>query len=154
MAHLTTPLAYVGNRRDFAIVRAKIDEGLLAASARLDVEHDLVARLFPFTPEYLQPGTLRGHERIVTTESGTHGWRTCAGRVRAFRYDVAGREHPADWRGKRRHGGVYLRVHLTPGEAAVVECERAPQDQRMSPDEELPRNSGMVAWPSAATPRP
>ena len=42
MAHLTTPLAYVGNRRDFAIVRAKIDEGLLVAGARFDVDHEIV----------------------------------------------------------------------------------------------------------------
>ncbi len=125
MAHLTTPLAYVGNRRDFAIVRAKIDEGLLPIGARLDVDHDLVARLFPFTPEHLQPGTLRGRERIVTTESGTHGWRDCAGRVDAYRYDAAGREHRAAFREKRKRGGAYVRVRLAGGEAAVLECARA-----------------------------
>ncbi len=124
MAHLTTPLAYVGNRRDFAIARAKIDEGLLPVTARLDLEHDLTARLFPFTPEHLQPGTLRGRERIVTTQSGTHGWRACPGEVATFRYDAGGREHRADWRIKRKRGGAYLRVRLADGEAAVVECAR------------------------------
>ncbi len=123
MAHLTTPLAYVGNRRDFASARAKIDEGLLPVTSALDVEHDLTARLFPFTPEYLQPGTLRGRERIITTESGTHGWRRCAEPVRTFRYDDAGREHAAEWRVKRRHGGAFVRVRLAPGEAAVLECD-------------------------------
>src|SRR6185369_7593880 len=122
--HLTTPLAYVGQRGDFAMARAKIDEGMLPASAPLVLDHDFAARLFPFTPEYLQPGTLRGRERIVTTESGTHGWRDCPGEVRAFRYDAAGREHPAEWRVKRRRNGAYARVRLAPGEAAVLECAR------------------------------
>lgn len=122
MAHLTTPLAYVGEHGDFATARAKIDEGLLPVTAGFDVAHDMTARLFPFTPEYLQPGTLRGRERIVTTEAGTHGWRRCAGDVRAFRYDAVGREHVADWRVKRREGGAYVRVLLQKGEAAIVEC--------------------------------
>lgn len=125
MAHLTTPLAYIGNRADWAMVLAKIDEGLLVAGARIDYDHDIVARLFPLTPEYLQPGTLRGRERIITTQSGTHGWRSCAGAVRAFRYDTSGHEQRADWRLKRRHGGAFLRIRLQPGEAAIVECERA-----------------------------
>lgn len=122
MAHLTTPLAFVGEHGDFATARAKIDEGLLPVTAGFDVAHDMTARLFPFTPEYLQPGTLRGRERIVTTETGTHGWRHCAGDIRAFRYDAVGREHVADWRVKRREGGAYVRVLLEKGEAAIVEC--------------------------------
>ncbi len=122
MAHLATPLAYIGQRADFAMVRAKIDEGLLAAGTRLDYGYDILARMFPFTPEYLQPGTLRGRERIITTESGTHGWRSCAGDVRAFRYDAAGREHVAEWHVKRRRGGAYVRVGLAADEAAIVEC--------------------------------
>jgi hypothetical protein len=124
MAHLTTPLAYIGQRADYAMVRAKIDEGLLTAGVRIDYEHDIIARMFPFTPEYIQPGTLRGRERIITTASGTHGWRRCTGEVRAFRYDAAGREHVADWRVKRtRGGGTFVRVRLQPGEAAIAECE-------------------------------
>src|SRR4029453_14517042 len=107
---------------DFAMVRAKIDEGLLTVGVRMDYEHDIVARMFPFIREYLQPGTLRGRERIITTESGTHGWRDCAGEVRAFRYDTAGHEDGADWRRKRRRGGAFMRVRLQPGEAAIVEC--------------------------------
>lgn len=126
MAHLTTPLAYVGNRRDFAAVREKVDEGLLPIGARLDLEHDAAARLFPFTPEYLQPGTLRGRERIVTTEAGTHGWRDCGGAVRAFRYDGDGRERIAEsWHVKRRRGGAFVRVTLAPGELAILECARS-----------------------------
>jgi len=126
MAHLTTPLAYVGNRRDFAAVREKVDEGLLPIGARLDLAHDVAARLFPFTPEYLQPGTLRGRERIVTTEAGTHGWRDCGGEVRAFRYDAAGRERIAEsWHVKRRRGGAFVRVELAPGELAILECDRS-----------------------------
>lgn len=123
-AHLTTPLAYVGNRRDFAAVREKVDEGLLPIGTRLDLAHDVAARLFPFTPEFLQPGTLRGRERIVTTEPGMHGWRDCAGAVRAFRFDTAGREHVAAWHVKRRAGGAFLRARLAPGELAIVECDR------------------------------
>lgn len=91
----------------------------------MNAEHDLVDRLFPFTPESLQPGTLRGRERIVTTEGGTHGWRDCPGAVHAFRYDATGREHAADWRVKRRRGGAFLRVRLAAGEAAILECERS-----------------------------
>lgn len=127
MAHLTTPLAYVGNRRDFAAVREKVDEGLLPIGARLDLAHDVAARLFPFTPEFLQPGTLRGRERIVTTEPGTHGWRDCAGAVRAFRYDGGGRERIADdWHVKRRRGGAFVRVAIAAGELAIVACDRQP----------------------------
>jgi len=137
MAHLTTPLAYIGQRPDFAMVRAKIDEGLLAAGTRMDYDHDILARMFPFTPEHIQPGTLRGRERIITTESGTHGWRSCAGDVRAFRYDAGGREHVADWRVKRLRGGAYLRVRLAAGEAAIVECT-APHDQRAPSPAPLP----------------
>ena len=122
MAHLTTPLAFVGEHGDFATARAKIDEGLLPVTAGFDVAHDMTARLFPFTPEYLQPGTLRGRERIVTTQAGVHGWRHCAGDVRAFRYDPVGREHVADWRVKRLQGGAYVRVRLEKDEAAIVEC--------------------------------
>ena len=144
MAHLTTPLAYLGQHTDFANVRARIDEGLLAAGplriadvpgrrvdgdarvdgdTSVDVDHDILARMFPFTPEHLQPGTLRGRERIITTEGGTHGWRACAGAVRAFRYDASGRSHDADWHVKRVRGGAYVRVRLAAGEAAIVECE-------------------------------
>ncbi len=126
MAHLTTPLAYVGNRRDFPAVREKVDEGLLPIGARLDLTHDVAARLFPFTPEFLQPGTLRGRERIVTTQVGVHGWRDCAGAVRAFRYDADGREHVAGWHAKRRSGGTFVRVALAPGELAILECDRTP----------------------------
>lgn len=122
MAHLTTPLAFVGEHGDFATARAKIDEGLLPVTAGFDVAHDMTARLFPFTPEYLQPGTLRGRERIVTTEPGIHGWRRCDGDVRAFRYDAMGREHVADWRVKRLQGGAYARVRIEKGEAAILEC--------------------------------
>ncbi|OQY67570.1 MAG: hypothetical protein B6D46_05970 [Polyangiaceae bacterium UTPRO1] len=125
MAHLTTPLAYVGDRGDFATARAKIDEGLVPVTSGFDVAHDMTARLFPFTPEYLQPGTLRARERIVTTQAGTHGWQACAGDVRAFRYDAVGREHVADWRVKRRAGGAYVRVRLGGGEAAIIECGAA-----------------------------
>ena len=81
-----------------------------------------------FTPEYLQPGTLRGHERIVTTQSGTHGWRTCPGAARAFRYDGAGYEHLADWHVKHRRDGAYVRVRLAPGEAAILACDRPTHD--------------------------
>ncbi|HEY2389515.1 MAG TPA: hypothetical protein VGK30_21375 [Candidatus Binatia bacterium] len=123
-AHLTTPIGYVGIRRDWATVVQKIDEGLLVAGIGLDVPYDILARMFPLTPEYIQPGTLRGRERIVTTRSAIHGWRDCAGAVRAFRYDDAGHEHTASWRVKRRHGGAFVRVSLGMGEVAVIECDR------------------------------
>jgi hypothetical protein len=123
-AHLTTPIGYVGDRRDWPTVLQKIDEGLLVAGIGLDVPYDILARMFPFTPEYLQPGTLRGRERIVTTRAGVHGWRDCPGAVRAFRYDDAGHEHTASWRVKRNHGGAFVRVALAKGEAAVIECAR------------------------------
>jgi hypothetical protein len=126
MAHLTTPLAYIGNRVDWAMVLAKIDEGLLVVGARIDYEHEIVARLFPFTPEYLQPGTLRGRERIITTQSGTHGWIRSGVPPQMFRYDSQGKQHPASWHFKERHGGVFIRIRLAPGEVGVIEHGDAP----------------------------
>ncbi len=127
-AHLATPLAYIGARRDFGAVVEQVDAGLLAVGTQLDYDYD-PPRLFPFTPEYIQPGTLRGRERIVTTRSGTHGWTGGGGAVHAFRYDREGHETPARWRVKRRGSGVLVRVHLGAGELAVLEREddhRAP----------------------------
>jgi hypothetical protein len=123
-AHLSSPIGYIGGRGDWRMVLDRLEEGLLVAGTRLDYGYDILARMFPFTPEYIQPGTLRGRERIITTRSGTHGWRRCPGAVRAFRYDRLGHEHPADWRLKRRRGGAFLRVRLARGEAAVIECHR------------------------------
>jgi len=120
-AHLTTPLGYVGDSDDWATVRAKIEEGLLVAGMRLESASDLPARMFPFTPEYLEGGTLRGRERIITTRSGTHGWAGRPGRLRAFRYDAQGKEHAADWPMEEHSGGVFVRVHLGADEAAVIE---------------------------------
>ncbi len=121
--HLTTPLGYLGTHGDWPAKTRKIEEGVLPVDARLDDGQDLDARLFPFTPEYLQAGTLRGRERIITVYSGTHGWMA-GGRsssVRTFRYDTFGREHEAAWHVKRRGDGVFIRVRLAPGEIAVIE---------------------------------
>jgi hypothetical protein len=119
-AHLSTPLAYIGGRRDFGAVVEQVDAGLLVAATKLDYAWD-APRLFPFTPEYIQPGTLRGRERIVTTRSGTHGWLDGARAVRAFRYDTDGREHRARWHVKRRGRAVLVRVRLAVHELAVLE---------------------------------
>lgn len=119
--HLTTPLGYLSTHGDWSAKVRKIDEGILPVDARLDGDHDLDARLFPFTPEYIQPGTLRGRERIITTRAGTHGWATQRGVVRAFRYDTAGKEHDAPWRVKHGAGGTFIRVTLARGEVAVIE---------------------------------
>jgi hypothetical protein len=121
LTHLSDPLGYLGTAADWESVRTRLAEGLLVVGTRLDYTYDLPARLFPFTPEYLQPGTLRGRERIVTLQSGTHGWVGGAGGVRAFRYDADGHEHPTSWRVKRRRGGIFVRVRLGPGEVAVLE---------------------------------
>jgi hypothetical protein len=121
LAHLSTPLGYLSSRRDWNIVLKKIDEGLLIAGIPMDYPHDLVARAFPFTPEYIQGGTLRGRERIITTVSGEHGWSTKGGAVRVFRYDAEGKEHEATWTPRERDGGVYVRVELGPREAAIIE---------------------------------
>jgi hypothetical protein len=120
-AHLTTPLGYLSARVDWPTMVRKIDEGVLPVSARLDDQQDLNARLFPFTPEYLQLGTLRGRERIITTRTGTHGWTSFEGSVRAFRYDSSGKEHEAAWPVKHEAGGTFIDVALAPGEVAVIE---------------------------------
>jgi hypothetical protein len=120
-AHLTTPLGYLSARVDWPTMVRKIDEGVLPVDARLDDQQDLNARLFPFTPEYLQPGTLRGRERIITTRTATHGWTTGEGSVRAFRYDTTGKEHEAAWPVKHEAGGTFIDVVLAPGEVAVIE---------------------------------
>ena len=139
-AHLSTPLGYVGSAgRDVATIAAKIDEGLLVAGTGLDDHPDLVTRLFPLTPQYIQPGTLRGRERIVTTESGIHGWLRpdpiAAGGVRtdtrppagihAWRVAADGTVATAPWHTKRRHGASLVRVRLRRGEIGIVEREVA-----------------------------
>lgn len=124
--HLTTPIAYLGSWLDWPRLRAKIDEGVLIAGGSLDRPSAFIARLYPFTPEDLRPGTLRGRERIVTTRSGDVGWRGAAGPLRCFRYDATGAEHPADWPVDRGDGGAFVRVALDVGEAAII--ERAPSD--------------------------
>lgn len=119
--HLSTPLAYIGARNDWATVLEQIDDGLLIAGTPPDYQYGLPARMFPFTPEYVQPGTLRGRERIVTTRSGTHGWLGRVGALRAYRYDAAGEEHEAHWPVKVRPEGTFIHVRLEPDEAAVIE---------------------------------
>ncbi len=120
--HLTDPLGYIGKQRtEWGAVLELLDEGLLVAGTRLDYSYDAPARMFPFTPEYIQPGTLRGRERILTVRSGTHGWVHATGEVTTFRYDASGHEHLARWRIKRRAGGIFVRVRLAPGEMAVIE---------------------------------
>lgn len=124
--HLTTPIAYLGSWLDWPRLRAKIDEGVLIAGGSLDRPSAFIARLYPFTPEDIRPGTLRGRERIVTTRSGDVGWRDATGPLRLYRYDAAGAEHPADWPVDRRDGGAVVRIALQAGEAAIVvrEAER------------------------------
>ncbi len=122
---LSDPLGYIGARTDWQTVVEKLGEGLLVAGTRFDYAYDLPARLFPFTPEYLQPGTLRGRERIVTITSGTHGWPDAGSdAIAAYRYDASGREHVASWHVKRRGAAVLVHVALAPGEAAVLERAR------------------------------
>ena len=120
-AHLTTPLGYLGSWLDWPRVRAKIDEGVLVAGGSLDRPVPFIARLFPFTPEHLRPGVLRGRERIVTTRSGVYGWPDAGRAPRVYRYDAQGGEHPADWSIERRDGRLSVRVELGPDEAAVIE---------------------------------
>ncbi len=121
-AHLSTPLGYVGAAdRDGATLIAKIDEGLLIAGTGFGTHTELVAHLFPFTPEYIQPGTLRGRERIVTTESGTHGWLDGGDVARSWRCGRDGTLSPAPWHVKKRRGALLVHVRLGPGEIAVVE---------------------------------
>jgi len=121
-AHLTTPLGYIGTeRKDWAMVLERLDEPLLIAGTQFDYPFDLIARMFPFTPDYIQSGTLRGRERIITSRSGTHGWPGYSGPIRGFRYDRWGKEHEASWHTKSRPDGVRVRVRLRPGEAAIIE---------------------------------
>jgi hypothetical protein len=125
-AHLTTPLGYISVRTDWGTVLDKIDEGLLVAGIPLEYPHDIVPRLFPFTPEYIQPGTLRGRERIVTTRSGLHGWEAATGPLRLYHYDASGKEHEAEWHVEQQNGGIHVRVELGPREAAVIERTISP----------------------------
>jgi hypothetical protein len=125
-AHLSSPLGYLGGARDWAAVTALLARGLLPAGTRLDYAWQLGGRLFPFTPEAIRPGTLRGRERIVTLRSGTHGWARDTGAVRAFRFDAAGREHRARWPVRYRDGGAWVRVELAPHEVAVIERRASP----------------------------
>jgi hypothetical protein len=125
-AQLSTPLGYISARTDWDIVVAKIDEGLLIAGIPLDYPHGIVARMFPFTPEYIQAGTLRGRERIVTTRSGLHGWTAATGALKLYRYDASGKEHDAAWNVEEKDGGIFVQVELGPREAAVIERTSPP----------------------------
>jgi hypothetical protein len=120
-AQVATPLGYISSKRDWDMVLDKIKEGLLLAGIPLDYPNDIVAHFFPFTPEYIQAGTLRGHERIITTQSGLHGWTSAPGAVRLFRYDASGKEHEASWPVESKDGAVHVRVELAPREVGVIE---------------------------------
>jgi hypothetical protein len=119
-AHLTTPIGFIGSRTDWDTVLEKLGEGVLTATSGLANPSDISARMYPITPDYIQSGTIHGEERIITIQSGAHGWRN-GGEVKAFRYDRSGTEHPADWRIRRERGAVLVDVQLGPREAAVIE---------------------------------
>jgi hypothetical protein len=120
-AHLTTPLGYLGGRREWSAIVETIDHGLLPATPYRDYPHEILKRLFPLTPEFIEAGTIRGRERLVTTRSGLHGWPNGGGSLRAWRYDDEGREHEARWDPEVRGEARYVTVRLAPGEVAVVE---------------------------------
>ena len=122
-AHLCTPLGYVGfTDRSWDTVLRTVEAGLLVAGGRLDYDYDVLARMFPFTPRYLDAGTLWGEERVVTTRSGALRWRTSCPAVRAFRYDGDGKEHAATWTTTHDEDVVRVDIDLAPREMAVIEC--------------------------------
>lgn len=127
--NLTSPLCYISSLTDWQTFLDVINNGCLPVTNSLTITNDLLALEFPFTPENLQPGTLRGDERIITTPpTGTtmtskQGWTIGGHGVTAYRLNAAGKKSivpPSVWPVTNGPGGLFVQVSLGVNEAAVL----------------------------------
>ena len=72
--HLNTPLAYGFGKPSMAELRKRLNYGTIYARTHLDYKSNIVTKFYPFTPEELHSGWVKGKERIITSKSGTFGW--------------------------------------------------------------------------------
>ncbi len=128
-AHLTTPLGYISTQTGWIWIQNAINNAVLPISQLLQVvmgslpavSYQIMPRLYPLTPEFIQPGTVRGSERLITTTSGTHGWKEGGTGVNQWRYDSSGQEHPGTWTVTNDSNGLLVQVVLAANEVAVIE---------------------------------
>ena len=78
-----------------------------------------INHMFPITPVALHKGWVEGKERIVTAISGEHLWRQSQS-PQVRRFDLTGREHPADFPVARDGDGWRVAVQIRDWAEIVV----------------------------------
>ena len=81
----------------------------------------LVTRMFPITFDTIQPGTVRGLERIVTRRSGVYGWPDDHQLHMVYLYDARGRRVANRSYSTVDETGTRTVIELADNESAVVE---------------------------------
>ena len=72
--HLNTPLAFGFGSPPVAELRRRLNYGCIYARTFLNYKSNIVTKFYPFTPEELHSGWVKGKERIITNKSGSFGW--------------------------------------------------------------------------------
>ena len=108
--HLTTPLAYGFGSPKFADIVERLNYGCLYIRTHVNYPSDAVAKCYPFTPEEIHEGWVKGRERIVTNRSGKFGWPGSF-RARLWQYDRDG---------KRAEAGPAVREYRDDAELEVL----------------------------------
>ena len=108
-------------RDSYRDILAKLDLGSLYFWYRHSMDHKtLVEHMYPITLESAYPGTIRGEERIVTKNSGIHGWRGDKGLHVVYLYDARGFLIRNNFVSTADGAGVRTELKLKKDESAAV----------------------------------
>jgi len=119
--HLTTPLAYGFGSPDFSVIVGRLNYGCLYVRTHVNYPSDAVSKFYPFTPEELHEGWVKGKERIITNRSGKFGWQGSF-KARIWQYDSKGNRAEAVPEIKTYNNEVPVTV--LPGGLSIIErCE-------------------------------
>jgi len=73
--HLNTPLVYhTSGTPSMEQLRKALNYGTIYIRTSLNYKSNIVTKFYPFTPEELHSGWVKGKERVITSKSGTFGW--------------------------------------------------------------------------------